>query len=221
MSLNLHKSVRLLQLAAFSLSAILVPTGCGSSKGLLPDGAGGNTGGAANSAGTFGSGGNTGGAANSAGTFGNGGIAGSVGGSGGVAGSQGCPESLATWCSQNSTTGFCSNTGNPLTWNEALAAQISKRCSFARGFPYVTEGDCAGHHQINVASIDTGTLYVYDETTGALLAVEVWDLPTCTAGPSAGFVVPETCIPNMTDICSLNPDGSVPDGAARDGRSDI
>jgi len=179
---------------AFLALAMALGSGCSSSS-AGSDGGGGHAGNGA--AGTGGGGGHAGNGA--AGTTGTGGMGGtSVGGSGG-AGGQGnsgtdggvlaCAMSVEQACARDSGPGACD-----LTWSAVLADR--SLCTGDTIYSRNLVAACGGYQVLSIFSIDGGSDFYYDGTTGALVAilgVGITASTPCIGGPVAGFARPSSC----------------------------
>jgi len=93
---------------------------------------------------------------------------------GGSGSSLTCPNSVEAFCASGHET-QCS-------WSSEIGSTACQSVAV-----------CGGYLVANEHGVDTGTFSYYDTTTGQVLAVVAYGVPgslTCTAGPSAGFVVP-------------------------------
>jgi hypothetical protein len=180
-----------LALVAFAMA---LGSGCSSSV-IGSDGGGGHAGNGA--AGAGGGGGHAAGNG-TAGTVGSGTGGTSVGGPGG-AGGQGdsgtdagvlaCAMSVAQACARDSGPGGCD-----LTWSAVLADRSLCTANTIQSRNLVSV--CGGYHVLSIFSIDGGTDFYYDGTTGALVAilgVGINSEPPCVGGPTAGFAPPSSC----------------------------
>jgi hypothetical protein len=106
-----------------------------------------------------------------------------------VAGSLSCNDmSAERWCaSQEPDT--CD-----LTWSAALTD--TTLCGYytgAGGVRYYVF-DCPGYHVLYGVTVDVATTFLYDATSGALVAiVNTNNAGETCVGPSAGFVLPAGC----------------------------
>lgn len=108
-----------------------------------------------------------------------------------------------------------------LTWS-AVQSDTTLCPAVSNGLR-VYEYDCGGYHVLFEAGTDSGGLFYYDLTSGALVAVVYDDngMITCAAGPAAGFTQP-VCNNNIPSAGGPAPPlpQCMTDGGPEDGSSD-
>lgn len=158
---------------ALGLAALAIGLGDGcSSTSAGSDGGGGHAGSGAGGAAGMGG----------RGTAGMGGGAGGPGNAGTDSGVLSCGMSVEQACATVATD-TCD-----LTWS-AVQTDITL-CGYLH-----FESECVGYHVLGANSVDVGTGFYYDSTSGALIAIVNNNNAaiSCFAGPSGGFTPPSGC----------------------------
>ncbi len=180
--------------------AMALGTGCSSStlgsSGLVgSDGGGGHAG---NGTAGMSGGGQTGGGA------GVGVAGGGVGGQGNPgydAGILACAMSVEQACAGLASTEPCD-----LTWSAVLAD--SSLCPAV--FEHVLISTCGGYRLLVLADLDGGSVFYYDSTTGALVAIlsaGINSASPCVGGPAGGFDPPSGCTTSSSEPPQCAGDG--------------
>ena len=108
----------------------------------------------------------------------------------------GCPQSLTSWCAHPDT-----------SWEQCVATlsqaeQPSSWPGWCSGATPLSEETCGSYVNVLQTNVDVSTNYIYDSTTGQLVAVYEHGYQgtfSCVGGP-ASFVLP-SCSQSFMQLC--------------------